>query len=138
MKPRICSEADCSDVLIKIVGPFDNGSGCGLHAQILQHFKNPRQNIIVDLSQVTRIDSAGIAILLECLNRSRVHRIRFRITGISQSIKNILELVRLSSVFDELELKTNPLSEFPRSPSSLGRRETEYESGLQKWKGKPP
>lgn len=52
----------------------------------------------LDLSRVTRIDSAGAALLLEINRRARAHGHDLRIDGANTQIRGLLEFLELESV----------------------------------------
>jgi len=54
----------------------------------------------VDLSQVSFIDSAGIATLVEGLRWSRDDGRRFVLSGLSENVRDIFELAKLDTVFE--------------------------------------
>ena len=69
-------------------------------------YMNRRNNILVDLSRVTNMDSAGVGLLT---NMGKYLMNRRRKLGIISPVKNILELLEIASVdtfaelFDSLE-----------------------------------
>lgn len=56
--------------------------------------------ILIDLSQVRYMDSSGIATLVEALQTCIKQGVRLRLVSLSQSVRDIFELARLSSVFE--------------------------------------
>jgi anti-sigma B factor antagonist len=69
--------------------------------------------VIVNLTQVPYIDSAGVASLIEGLKAARDAHTRFALYGLSRVAREVLELTHLHKVFsiyaDEGEaLKANP------------------------------
>jgi len=59
-----------------------------------------RQELRVDLSGVSFIDSAGIATLVEGLQWSRGTGRRFVLAGLSDNVRDIFALAKLDTVFD--------------------------------------
>lgn len=60
--------------------------------------KTPR--VIVNLTQVKYIDSAGVASLIEGLKASREVKTAFGLFGLSRVAREVLELTRLIKVFE--------------------------------------
>ncbi len=58
------------------------------------------RRIIVDLSQVTYIDSSGLATLIECLQKTRSYGGQLRLFGLNDNIKDVFSLARLDTIFD--------------------------------------
>ena len=57
------------------------------------------ETVIIDLIAVTRIDSWGIAIFLEAMQRISEKGGRLVLVGIQHAVRQILETARLDSVF---------------------------------------
>ncbi len=58
-----------------------------------------RVNVFVDLSEVTYIDSSGIACLVEALQTARSHSASLGLVAVSRQAMRVLELARLDMVF---------------------------------------
>ncbi len=58
-----------------------------------------RANVFVDLSEVTYIDSSGIACLVEALQTARNHGANLGLISVSRQAMRVLELARLDMVF---------------------------------------
>ncbi len=58
-----------------------------------------RGDIFVDLSEVTYIDSSGIACLVEALQAARNHGANLGLVAVSRQAMRVLELARLDMVF---------------------------------------
>jgi anti-sigma B factor antagonist len=57
------------------------------------------QRVLVDLSEVTYIDSSGVASLVEALQASKKAGIEFALAAASEPTRRVLELARLDKVF---------------------------------------
>jgi anti-sigma B factor antagonist len=66
-----------------------------LGAMIAQ--KPPR--LVVDLSNVTYIDSSGLAVLIEGMQNVEAYGGKFILAGIQENVKPIFEIARLDQVF---------------------------------------
>lgn len=66
--------------------------------QILKHLERG-QNILVDLSGVSYIDSSGVASLVEGYQLARNKRLGFGLVGVSGAAMQVLQLARLDKVF---------------------------------------
>lgn len=73
--------------------------------------------LAIDLSGVTRADSAGLALLIEWVRRARLVQQQLRYTGLNQQMR---ELVRVSALDKVLP--------FYRSESTATRTEQDLES----------
>lgn len=57
------------------------------------------QSVLVELDQVSYIDSSGIAALVEGYQTAKGKNINFGLVSISEAVKAVLELARLDQVF---------------------------------------
>ena len=60
--------------------------------------KKPRQ-LVVDLSRVTYIDSAGLAALIEGMQKVEAYGGKFALAGLQETVRSIFEISRLDQVF---------------------------------------
>lgn len=79
-------------------GEIDLSNSQELRKTILAALKT-NQNVSVDLSAVSYIDSSGIASLVEGLQFSKSSGKQFMLAKPSQQVKAIMELARLDTVF---------------------------------------
>ena len=59
--------------------------------------KPPR--LVVDLANVTYIDSSGLAVLIEGMQNVEAYGGKFILAGIQENVKPIFEIARLDQVF---------------------------------------
>jgi len=60
---------------------------------------NGKNNVLVDLSAVSYIDSSGIASLVEGFQLARNKQLQFGLVGVSEAAMQVLQLARLDKVF---------------------------------------
>jgi anti-sigma B factor antagonist len=60
--------------------------------------KKPKQ-LVVDLSRVTYIDSAGLATFIEGMQKIEAYGGRFALAGLQETVRSIFEISRLDQVF---------------------------------------
>jgi anti-sigma B factor antagonist len=56
--------------------------------------------VIVNMTNLSYIDSAGIACLVEALKVAHESNLRLALFGLNREVKDVLELTRLSAVFE--------------------------------------
>nr|AUN36985.1 anti-sigma F factor antagonist SpoIIAA-2 [uncultured bacterium] len=88
-----------SGTVITAKGEVDLGSAPQLRDAILKAVKSAKTGLAIDLSSVGYMDSSGVATLVEGLKACREPNIPFSIVSPSQSVRKVLELSRLDSVF---------------------------------------
>ncbi len=85
-------------VVVALAGEIDMENAPQVRRALLDNLKQKR-DILVDLSQVTYIDSSGIASLIEGLQAARKQKNDLVLVSVSQRAHRVLELARLDKVF---------------------------------------
>jgi anti-anti-sigma factor len=85
--------------------------------ELLKAKKAPR--VILNLTGVGYIDSAGVACLVEALKVSRELKLGFALFGLSLKAKEVFELTRLTSVFELYGTEEEALRSAPRASSGV-------------------
>ncbi|MEQ8289444.1 MAG: STAS domain-containing protein [Gammaproteobacteria bacterium] len=57
------------------------------------------KNLLINLSEVTYIDSSGVASLVEGYQMAKKMKLEFALISVSEAVMNVLQLARLDSVF---------------------------------------
>ncbi len=91
------SEGRKQDV-VRLSGNVDLEHSPGIRKTLLEAVAE-RVNVFVDLSEVTYIDSSGIACLVEALQTARNHGANLGLVSVSRQAMRVLELARLDMVF---------------------------------------
>jgi anti-sigma B factor antagonist len=60
--------------------------------------KKPAQ-LVVDLSEVSYIDSAGLAALIQAMQKVESYGGKFMLSGLQETVRSIFEISRLDQVF---------------------------------------
>ena len=55
--------------------------------------------LVIDVTRVTRLDTAGLAVLLEAVSSARDHSVSLRLTGVSGQPRKLAELTELDGIF---------------------------------------
>ncbi|MDA0306784.1 MAG: STAS domain-containing protein [Proteobacteria bacterium] len=90
--------ADQSIGIARIVGPIDIDHARKTRRLLLAGLAS-RENLLVDMSAVTEIDSAGVASLVEALNTARKNRKAFALFNVGYPVMRMLRLARLDKAF---------------------------------------
>jgi anti-sigma B factor antagonist len=67
--------------------------------EILLKCLESTSKVIVDLSEVSYIDSSGVASLVEALQAAKKNGSQFALAAVSEPTRRVLELARLDKVF---------------------------------------
>jgi anti-sigma B factor antagonist len=84
--------------IIELDGEVDLSCSPDARKQILDCL-GASKDLLVDLSQVTYIDSSGVASLVEGYQTAKKKSLKFGLVGVSDAAMNVLQLARLDKVF---------------------------------------
>ncbi len=88
--------------IVDVAGPIDFASSPSLRKILLEALKGAEQ-LAVNLLAVSYIGSSGIATLLEALKEAHQARKRFVLFGVTLQVREVMELSRLTKVFEMFE-----------------------------------
>ncbi|MBT7858224.1 MAG: STAS domain-containing protein [Nitrospinaceae bacterium] len=86
--------------LVRVSGEVDMSNSPTVRDSLMGLVKDKVPAIVVDLEAVSYMDSSGIATLVEGLQETSSYGGKFRIAGLSEKVKQVFELARLTDVFD--------------------------------------
>jgi anti-sigma B factor antagonist len=87
--------------IIEVKGEVDLYTSPKMREQIFMTIKRHHpQALIVNLTEVTYVDSSGIATLVEGLQLANGYQTRLKLVGLSRAILEVFQLVRLERVFE--------------------------------------
>ena len=94
--------------IVDIMGDIDMGTSPGLRKTLLDSLKKtPR--LAVNLREVRYVDSSGIASLVEVLKEARNTEKRLVLFGLNKTVHQVLQLTRLSTIFEIRETEEEAL-----------------------------
>lgn len=89
--------------ILKIKGDVDLYSSPQVRKKILVLLSKACKNLIVDLKEVSYMDSSGVATLVEALQITNKRNGKLRLCNLGAAICDVFELSRLDKVFDIVE-----------------------------------
>ena len=96
---NIVRNGACS--VVHVEGDIDLKSSPELRAAIMDLFeKRGQERVILDLAGVSYIDSSGVASLVEGLQEAKKRGARFILSSLNDAPRHVLELTRLTKVFE--------------------------------------
>jgi anti-anti-sigma factor len=98
-------------IAFRLEGEFGKDINKELRGEIMSALKDFGQNVIIDLTRVISIDTSAAALLVECIRVSEVTNTSFKVIGINNKVKSIFEMLKLSTIFNNLELSQIPRTE---------------------------
>src|SRR5690349_5484557 len=61
--------------------------------------KEKPSNLVIDMENVSYIDSSGLAVLIEAMQKVEKYGGKFALAGLQENVKPIFEIARLDQVF---------------------------------------
>jgi anti-sigma B factor antagonist len=98
--------------IMDVTGHVDLSSSPALRKGMLECLKLTNR-LAVNLAAVKYIDSSGIASLLEVLKEARNKQKRFVLFGLTVGVREVLQLTRLTKVFEIYESEDEALNADP-------------------------
>jgi anti-sigma B factor antagonist len=84
---------------VDVVGQIDLGNSPSLRKTLLDSLKGA-DRVAINMIAVKYIDSSGIASLLEVLKEARQSKKRLVLFGLTTAVSQVLQLTRLTGVFE--------------------------------------
>jgi anti-sigma B factor antagonist len=98
MQAREHIDADGVHV-VELSGEVDLHHSIELRDILARHADDKRAALAIDFTQVSYIDSAGLATLVEYVQKSMPHGGRFALGGVDERLRTIFDIARLDQVF---------------------------------------
>lgn len=86
-------------VVVNPVGDIDLTASPTLRLALRQVQAGKPRALVVDLSQVSYMDSSGVATLVEAMQLARKNGTRLSLCGLQDKVRSIFEIARLDTVF---------------------------------------
>jgi anti-sigma B factor antagonist len=102
------TRSDRDAVIVDVVGQIDLGTSPALRKSLLESLI-ATQRLAINLQEVRYIDSSGIASLLEVLQEAKKSKKRIILFGVTGSVMKVLQLTRLTGVFEIRETELQAL-----------------------------
>jgi anti-anti-sigma factor len=97
---HISSPGSGSILLIVLAGRLDTGSAPALDARLAAELARPQRNILVDLSLVSYISSAGLRSILQLVKHTAPQKGRVGLFGAQPQIVEVIEISGFPSLLD--------------------------------------
>jgi len=81
--------------VLRLKGEIDLSNSSELRTLLQQHVKAKCPALVLDFTEVTYIDSSGLATIIEYLKHARVFDGRIALAHVNERVRTIFELVRL-------------------------------------------
>ncbi|WP_420316789.1 STAS domain-containing protein [Ekhidna sp.] len=98
--------------LIKVDGEIDAGSSIYLDDAIKSAMEQGEKKIIVDLSRLDYISSAGLGVFISHLDEFKLKEIKLTLFGINETVRQVFEILGLEKLLTIVENKEGAISSF--------------------------
>jgi len=96
--PNTTSRQNRPDV-VPLKGEIDLHVSPTITAALNEVIDKKPERLVVDLSEVSYIDSAGLAALIQAMQRVEGYGGKFMLSGLQETVRSIFEISRLDQVF---------------------------------------
>lgn len=111
MKFDVVEKGDVT--LMNIGGRITLGSGdIKMRDKLLEQLDKGKKKIVLDLGEVSFIDSAGLGELVAAYTSARRHGAQVKLANLTKKIDDLLDITRLSSVFETFESADEAVKSF--------------------------
>jgi anti-anti-sigma factor len=103
--------------VMTLEGALDRDTVPGIRKNLLKRIKKEfgdSRELRVDLSGVSKVDSAGVALLVELLKAVSERGGKLKLTGLDENARKMIQLARLSELFG---INNNSVSSRKGAPS---------------------
>ncbi len=87
------------DVIMELAGEIDMKCSAKIKDKFKEIFRQKPHSVIVDMTEVSFMDSSGLAVLVGALKRSRINNSELKLAGLTKDVKDIFEICRLDTIF---------------------------------------
>jgi anti-sigma B factor antagonist len=102
------TRSDRDAVIVDVVGQIDLGTSPALRKSLLESLTGT-QRLAINMQEVKYIDSSGIASMLEVLQEAKKSKKRIILFGVTGAVLKVLQLTRLTGVFEIRETELQAL-----------------------------
>jgi anti-anti-sigma factor len=85
--------------VVPLKGEIDLHVSPTVTAALTEVIDKKPERLVVDLSEVTYIDSAGLAALIQAMQKVEGYGGKFMLSGLQETVRSIFEISRLDQVF---------------------------------------
>jgi anti-sigma B factor antagonist len=97
-EPMSMAPTDRANVL-PLTGEIDLHVSPGIAASLKAMTSTKPEQLVIDLSGVSYIDSSGLAVLIEGMQSVAAYGGKFALAGLQETVRPIFEIARLDQVF---------------------------------------
>src|SRR5205814_8097675 len=85
--------------VVQVKGEIDVNDNPPVTAALTEVIEQKPERVVVDLSEVSYIESAGLAALIQAMQKVEGYGGKFMLSGLQETVRSIFEISRLDQVF---------------------------------------
>jgi anti-sigma B factor antagonist len=102
-------------VMVKELPPVLDAQGAqAFFHEIAPHIQSDRPSLVFDFSAVRYLDSAGVDLLLRCVEEAMKRNGDIKLAGVSPEMATVLEMTRVDRLFEIFDTCSNAVDSFHR------------------------
>ena len=86
-------------VVVEVTGEVTLNDSPKFHARLLQVLEGTPERLVIDLSAVSHIDSAGVGTLVEIFRRMKAANGKMSLVGLQARVRGVFEITKLDRFF---------------------------------------
>ncbi|MBN1405978.1 MAG: STAS domain-containing protein [Candidatus Omnitrophica bacterium] len=99
-------------VICSITGDIDINSSPDIRKNLDELTGKQEKKIVLDLDNVSYIDSSGLATLVEMLKKTRKYGGKLRLSNLADKVKSLFEITKLDKLFEIYETSEQAKANF--------------------------
>jgi anti-sigma B factor antagonist len=98
--------------LVTLAGRIDSNNASQLDNQLKGLINDGRYKIVLELSEVNYMSSAGLRAMVSAVRECKKHRGDVRLANVSERVDEVLKLAGLNAIFQVYDDKTSAVGSF--------------------------
>ena len=86
-------------VLLAIAGRIDFSNSASLHRELDQHLSQQHPRVVMDLTDLTYMDSSGVAAMVQALQTQTGNNGKLVLCNLEPRVEGIFTIARLTTIF---------------------------------------
>jgi anti-sigma B factor antagonist len=86
--------------VVKLAGEIDMSHSPGVHQSLVEVLETRPTRLVIDLADVSYMDSSGVGILVDALRRVRVSGAKLALVGVAPRVLSVLQITKLDQFFE--------------------------------------
>jgi anti-sigma B factor antagonist len=100
-----------SAAIVELRGEVDMHHTPAVHKALLGVCEKKPPRLVIDMTEVSYLDSSGIGVLVEVFRRVNAYNGQFRLAGVGQRVRSVFEITRLDKFFKMYATTAEALAE---------------------------